>query len=540
MGNLSIKWQMVLLACCSLAASLIVGIVGYFNTGHLSNTIGQLLEGQSSVRRQMDADMMHDAIHADVLAMLLAVKEADAKRQPPLQKDNQEHNQRFLKAMRENQAQYPSGEVNRKLTEILPIIQRYTESAAFILANAFSHPAEAEQRLSPFLRDFETLEDMMEKVSDAIEQESKRQNDQAMSQVDNAAVLTVAVALLSALLLAILCYWVGVSLLRPVQALHKTAQAAHRDGNLSLRVGIRQSNEIGTAIAAFDRLLDSLHNVVGTVGSTSESLGGSVRQITEVVDKVEQNASLQNASANTVSQSISELTDQLVSASSEADATLRIAAEVGHFSLKGNQAMQETVENIRRLADTVSQSAQEIGELTANIRQINGMVDTIRDIADQTNLLALNAAIEAARAGETGRGFAVVADEVRALAERTTLATGEIVGVIDKLHASADLVTASMQDSVSRVEQGVSLASQAGSMVNQIGEQARSAEQRIHDISRILEEQRNSGQSIVETVQQVSSLAGTTCHSVGEVQQELERLTLHFQSLDQSIQHMRV
>ena len=42
--------------------------------------------------------------------------------------------------MRENQAQYPSGEVNRKLTEILPIIQRYTESAAFILANAFSHP----------------------------------------------------------------------------------------------------------------------------------------------------------------------------------------------------------------------------------------------------------------------------------------------------------------------------------------------------------------------------------------------------------------
>lgn len=79
------------------------------------------------------------------------------------------------------------------------------------------------------------------------------------------------------------------------------------------------------------------------------------------------------------------------------------------------------------------ETTEKIDTLALHSQEINGTVDLISGIASQTNLLALNAAIEAARAGDAGRGFAVVASEIRHLAERTALATDDIVQKINEI-----------------------------------------------------------------------------------------------------------
>jgi methyl-accepting chemotaxis protein len=85
--------------------------------------------------------------------------------------------------------------------------------------------------------------------------------------------------------------------------------------------------------------------------------------------------------------------------------TRRIAVKGAREAEEGGKAVEETVRAMHKIADRVT---------------------IIEEIARQTNLLALNAAIEAARAGDQGRGFSVVASEVRKLSERSQSAAKEI------------------------------------------------------------------------------------------------------------------
>ncbi len=156
-----------------------------------------------------------------------------------------------------------------------------------------------------------------------------------------------------------------------------------------------------------------------------------------------------------------------------ANLAFEVSQQTDESADRGATVIQQTVETMRLITTEMQTASNSIEALDKQSLQINTIVQTIGGIAIQTNMLAINAAIEAARAGEQGRGFAVVADAVRKLAASTSAATVEISRVVEKNQTLSHDVMRQIFSTREEAEQGLELASQAGSVILEIQEGAK-------------------------------------------------------------------
>lgn len=143
--------------------------------------------------------------------------------------------------------------------------------------------------------------------------------------------------------------------------------------------------------------------------------------------------------------SISHLGDSFEYLAEQMDRNKQDAQAVASATATNQDNFSELQNKAMEMESGLLQTTEKINTLAAHSQEINGIVDLISGIASQTNLLALNAAIEAARAGDAGRGFAVVASEIRQLAERTALATNDIVHKINEIQTETKQAHAYIQ-----------------------------------------------------------------------------------------------
>src|SRR5690606_14320484 len=197
-----------------------------------------------------------------------------------------------------------------------------------------------------------------------------------------------------------------------------------------------------------------------------------------------------------------------VSAHAEHAGEAHQAAEhSGRLAREGSTVVRASIENIGAIERSIRQSAASVEELGARSERVAEMVHLIRDIADQTNLLALNAAIEAARAGEQGRGFAVVADEVRKLAERTSVATGDIGRMIEDIDASRTRALERIAEAVERASAGTTQAGEAEATIVHITDESQRVTEVIAGRAATLRQQLAATRQLAGSVAEVDKLS---------------------------------
>ncbi|WP_249341147.1 MULTISPECIES: methyl-accepting chemotaxis protein [unclassified Sphingomonas] len=509
------------------AAAVLIGITalsggtGLFIVAKENSAIAEQATASNLLQNHMKADMMHDAVRADVLGALLGGD--DVARQETLN-DLKEHLDTLSKAIDKDAAFQGVDSIVAATGQLKAPMDAYAAAARRIVDIAAADPAAARAQMPGFMEQFRALEKSMEAASVAIDSHADRVAAGAAT-LGTVAMIVLFVTLLAGLAATFLLAQAARRLLvRPLLDLADTMRALD-GGDLSVRVPhADREDELGGMAKAIDAFRDKLEAaeaakeaqtrlIVDTIGTSLDAMARGDLSVEVEADLTGPFAALKRSfndaahglralignvvtgtenirtGASEIASASEDLARRTESNAASLEETSAAIHAIDHrlksIALSANETLSRAdgaiavVGNGRAIADEAVQAMTRVSE---SAKGIDSVIEGLDKIAFQTRVLAMNAAVEAGRAGEAGRGFAVVADLVSALAMRAEEEAGR---ARDQLTATqADIVAA--VDAVQKVDGALSdISGDVGQVHALIGTMAEDNNAQSHAISQV-------------------------------------------------------
>lgn len=297
------------------------------------------------------------------------------------------------------------------------------------------------------------------------------------------------------------------------------------------------SSSILEMAASVDEVANSTVELSASVDGTSSSIEEMRASVKEVAGSVEV---LSNASEET-SAAMEEINATIREVEGASRESARLADKVKEdASQLGMASIEKTIEGMREIKEKVERTAEFINRLDKRSEEIGKILNVIDDVTEQTSLLALNAAILASQAGEHGKGFSVVAEEIKDLAERTAASTKEIGDLITSVQRESKGAVETMDEGLTKVEEGVKLSREAGEALRQILDSSKISSEMALSIERATVEQAKGVNQVTQSIDRIRDMVVHIAKATSEQAKGVEQIILAAEKMRDVTHHVRI
>ncbi len=459
MKHLTILQKLLLLCGLSLVTTIALGVFAIQKLETVAESSSRLVQMNVVQRAQMDADMMHDGLRADVLLIYLAAEKKDAGLLKEGLDGVREHTDRFRENMKVVGSDIDHG-IQKAVKDVMPSVESYLNTAT---TTAGVRAPDTLPALESFLEEFSKLEGGMEVLGDVISAQATAVQENALEEeIRSQRGIQIGVALASMVLL--LLSWIMVQSIRsPLKQMAIAALGMSRgDLNFSdIQTTQDEIGQMGSALIAvrtsLERLVKTVHALIDAAQqghlatrSSADGLDGVFEKLVNGMNEVlsAANAPIQEAKEVLSRAQNRDLTarmqghyagdfNTIKDATNNALERLELAmSEVSNASDQVSVAASEITQASSQMARSASSQAASIEEVLSTLEEITSMSKQNASNAQESRSHAEGAAAIASQGTASMQRLSSAVESIKSAADETT----KIVKTIDEIAFQTNLL----------------------------------------------------------------------------------------------------